>query len=110
MLCEFWSRLANGNTTYNFVFKTFSKRAVYDKLTHMEKLLNDDKLFRMPIASPAHQQNTIIAHCKKLATSEGKVELGNKMQGIKGKMWAQRDGTVAALPQMPQCPGAALSH
>ena len=43
LLCEFWTRLANGNPTYLFPFKSFRKRAVYDKLIAMEKLLNDDK-------------------------------------------------------------------
>ena len=94
MLCEFWTRLANGNTTYLFPFRSFRKRAVYDKLIAMEKLLNDDKLFRMPVAAPAHQQSRIISHCKKLANSEGRVELLNKMEGIKGEMWAKGDGTL----------------
>ena len=94
MLCEFWTRLANGNTTYRFPFKTFGSKAVDAKLRHMETLLNDDKLFRMPVAAPAHQQSRIISHCKKLANSEGRVELLNKMEGIKGEMWAKGDGTL----------------
>ena len=61
LLCEFWSRLANGNTTCRFPFKSFGPLAVYDKLTHMEKLLNDDKLFRMPTTAAAAGDGTQVS-------------------------------------------------
>ena len=81
LLCEFWSRLANGNPSYRFPFNGFDAKAVYAKLVHMELLLNDRRLFRMPCFSPEHQQSIIISDCRLLANSEGKVTLGKGMEG-----------------------------
>ena len=107
LLCEFWSRLANGNTSYRFPFNGFNAKAVYAKLHHMEELLGDPKLFRMPCCTPEQQHSIIIADCKMLATSEGKVSLGKSAEGAEGVMWAQGDGKLQHNAPMPQCPNAA---
>ena len=97
LLCEFWSRLANGEPSYRFAFNGFSAKAVYDKLRHMEKVLNDPKLFQMPCATPEKQQGIIISYCKLLADSEGKAKLGKEMEGAEGYMWSKEDD-VASTP------------
>ena len=86
MLCEFWSRLANGDSSYRFPFNGFNAKAVYAKLKAMEILLDDPKLFLMPCSTPEHQQSIIISDCKLLATSEGKVTLGKSTEGAEGVM------------------------
>ena len=101
MLCEFWSRLANGNPSCRFPFNGFDAKAVYAKLKHMEVLLNDPKIFRMPCSTPECQQSIIISHCKLLATSEGKVTLGKSTEGAEGIMWAQGDGALQKCPSAP---------
>ena len=101
MLCEFWSRLANGDPSYRFPFNGFNARTVYDKLKHMEVLLDDPRLFLMPCSTPEHQQSLIISNCKLLATSEGKVTLGKSIEGAEGIMWAQGDGALQKCPSAP---------
>ena len=105
LLCEFWSRLAKGEPSYRFAFNGFNKLAVYDKLTHMEKVLNDPKLFQMPCAAPEKQQGIIISYCKLLADSEGKAKLGKEMAGAEGFMWSKEDGAMQPFPNglVPPC-------
>ena len=105
LLCEFWSRLANGEPSYRFAFNGFSAKAVYDKLRHMEKVLNDPKLFQMPCATPEKQQDIIISYCKLLADSEGKAKLGKEMEGAEGYMWSKEDGAMQQWPNglSPPC-------
>ena len=105
LLCEFWSRLAKGEPSYRFAFNGFNKLAVYDKLTHMEKVLNDPKLFQMPCAAPEKQQGIIISYCKLLADSEGKAKLGKEMAGAEGFMWSKEDGVMQPFPKglVPPC-------
>ena len=75
-----------------FPFNGFNAKAVYDKLKHMEVLLDDPKLFLMPCSTPEHQHNIIISDCKLLATSEGKVTLGKSTEGAEGS--CRRKATV----------------
>jgi hypothetical protein len=97
LLCEFWSRLANGKPAYRFPFNGFNAKSVYAKLVHMELLLDDPRLFRMPCSTPEHQQSIIISDCRLLANSEGKVTLGKGMEGAEGVMW-ERGNDVASTP------------
>ena len=111
LLCEFWSRLANGKPAYRFPFNGFNARAVNDKLVHMELLLDDPRLFRMPCSTPEHQQSIIISDCRLLANSEGKVTLGKGMEGAEGVMWERGNGALQQCPNdpMPQCPNSAIA-
>ena len=56
LLCEFWSRLANGNPSYRFPFNGFNAKAVYAKLVHMELLLDDPRLAHSlhPLTTSSH--------------------------------------------------------
>ena len=105
LLCEFWSRLANGEPSYRFDFNGFKAKAVNAKLKHMESVLDDPKLFQMPCATPEKQQDIIISYCKLLADSEGKAKLGKEMEGAKGFMWSKEDGAVQQFPNglIPPC-------
>ena len=105
LLCEFWSRLANGEPSYRFDFNGFKAKAVNAKLKHMESVLDDPKLFQMPCATPEKQQGIIISYCKLLADSEGKAKLGKEMEGAEGYMWSKEDGAMQQWPNglSPPC-------
>ena len=109
LLCEFWSRLANGSPSYRFPFNGFNAKAVYAKLVHMEELLDDPRLFRMPCSTPEHQQSIIISDCRLLANSEGKVTLGKGMEGAEGVMWERGNGALQQCPNA-QCHNAQFCH
>ena len=68
LLCEYCSRLESRRTAYSFEFRTFEPIAVRDKLKLIREGLDDDSLFRLPLAASEEEYKAVVAECMNPST------------------------------------------